>query len=97
MDSDLTKTIGQDQQDRQDKAAFGRRHLAAGEQNPVNPVNPVLIKNTKTESIPHPYKDLKSPTKEYVPNEHKDMERIRNCCWYDDDSPGHMCPVNGRH
>ena len=35
------KVNGQDKQDRQDKAAFGRRHLAAGEQNPVNPVNPV--------------------------------------------------------
>ena len=31
----------QDQPDRQDKAAFGWRHLAEGEQNPVNPVNPV--------------------------------------------------------
>jgi hypothetical protein len=41
MDSYLGKTIGQDQQDRQDKAAFGQRHLAAGEKHPVNPVNPV--------------------------------------------------------
>jgi hypothetical protein len=35
------KKIGQDQLDHQDRAAFGRRHLAAGEKHPVNPVNPV--------------------------------------------------------
>jgi hypothetical protein len=35
------KKIGQDHQDHQDSAAFGRKHLAAGEQNPINPVNPV--------------------------------------------------------
>jgi hypothetical protein len=41
MDSDLRKTIGQDQQDRFDRVAFGRKYLAAGEQDPVNPVNHV--------------------------------------------------------
>jgi len=37
----LKKIIGQDQQDCQDNAAFGRKALAAGEKIPVNPVNPV--------------------------------------------------------
>jgi hypothetical protein len=37
----LKKIIGQDQQDRWDNAAFGRRPLAAGEKIPDNPVNPV--------------------------------------------------------
>jgi hypothetical protein len=34
MDSFLKKTIGQDQPDRQDIAAFGRKRLAAGDNIP---------------------------------------------------------------
>jgi hypothetical protein len=37
----LKKLIGQDQRDRLNNAAFGRKPLAAGEKIPDNPVNPV--------------------------------------------------------
>jgi hypothetical protein len=36
------------------------KHLAAGEKNPDNPVNPVLIKIIEIESIPHSFIYLKS-------------------------------------
>jgi hypothetical protein len=58
MDSYLKKTIGQDQLDRQNLAAFGRRPTRRRPKNPVNPVHPV--KKIRFESIPHPFSYLKS-------------------------------------
>ena len=45
------RPIGQDQPDRQDIVAFGRRQLAAGEKIPL--ILFILSKKTKIESNPH--------------------------------------------
>ncbi len=46
MDSIKKKNIRQDLQDYEDKRAFG--YLAAGEKNPLNPVDPVQKRDKKS-------------------------------------------------
>jgi len=45
MDSRKKKSIRQNLQDYFDRRAFGLRYLAAGEKNPIHPVNPVQKRN----------------------------------------------------